>query len=296
MFGSQETFSTNFSKNSTLVKLIYINFLIFIAIKLLYLFFWLMQLSVSPESWATEWLAVPSSLTNLIVKPWTIITYMFLHLGLGHVFANMLWLFFLGQLFVRFLGERKLWTVYLTGGLAGALLFIIFYNTFPVFSEINASSMALGASASVMAIVVAVGTYAPNFIIKLFGLFEIKLKYIAIISFVLDVLSISNSNSGGHIAHIGGAILGFFFATQWKKGKDITAWAGTVSDYIVAVVKPRKRKMKVKYKRSSSDYEYNTRKKDEQAEVDAILDKISRSGYDSLSKKEKEFLFKFNNK
>ena len=293
-FGNQNNFSSNFMQNSMLVKLIYANVVLFVAIKLLYLFFWLFVSNSSPDQWALEWLAVPSDPSKLIFKPWTIITYMFLHLGLWHLFSNMLWLYFLGTLFVQFLGERKLYTVYIAGGIAGALLYVLFFNIFPVFENVNNSAIALGASASVMAVVVGVGTYSPNYAIRLLFLGDVKLKYIAIFSFVIDVLSISNSNSGGHIAHIGGAALGFLFAKQWSKGKDITAWVGTSSNFLLALVKPgSKSKMKVKYKRpSTSNYEYNDRKKEEQVEIDAILDKISRSGYDSLSKKEKEILFK----
>jgi len=212
--------------------------------------------------------------------------------------SNMLWLYFLGTLFVQFLGERKLYTVYIAGGIAGALLYILFFNIFPVFKTVNSSAIALGASASVMAVVVGVGTYSPNYAIRLMFLGEVKLKYIAIFSFAIDVLSISNSNSGGHIAHIGGAALGFVFAKKWAKGKDITAFVGKSSDFVLALLKPgAKRNMKVKYKRpSASNYEYNDRKKEDQAEIDIILDKISRSGYDSLSKKEKEILFKASGK
>jgi len=280
-----------------LIKLIYANLAVFIIVQLLHLPFWLMQAGGSPNSWAVNWLAVPSHIPTLIVKPWTVITYMFLHVELFHLFANMLWLYFLGQLFVQFLGERKLWTLYISGGIAGALLYILFFNLFPVFENVAPISKALGASASVMAIVIAVGTYIPNYSIRLLFLGEVKLKYIALFSFIIDVISISNSNSGGHIAHIGGAVMGFLFARQWQKGKDITAWAGTASDFLLAVFKPgKKSKLKVKYKKSNNKYDHNARKHNEQERVDAILDKISRSGYDSLSKEEKDFLFKTSNK
>ena len=218
VFNSNRSFNPSFSQNSMLIKLIYANLAVFIGIKLLYLPFWLLQLSGSPNGWALQWLAAPSYLPSLITRPWSIISYMFLHLDLWHIFSNMLWLFFLGQLFVQFLGERKLWTLYISGGIAGALLYVIFFNVFPVFESIRPLSKALGASASVMAIVIAIGTYMPNYSIRLMFLGEVKLKYIALFSFILDVISISNSNSGGHIAHIGGAAMGFIFARQWQKG------------------------------------------------------------------------------
>ena len=143
-----------------------------------------------------------------------------------------------------------------------------------------------------MAIVVAVGTYAPDFSIRLLFFGNVKLKFIAIFSVVLDVISISDSNSGGHIAHLGGAALGFFFAKKWKEGKDITSWVDTSTKYLKAIFKSSANpKMKVKHRKSNSEYEYKARKKEEQLVVDDILDKISRSGYDSLSKKEKDILF-----
>ena len=143
-----------------------------------------------------------------------------------------------------------------------------------------------------MAIVVAVGTYAPDFSIRLLFFGNVKLKFIAMFSVVLDVISISDSNSGGHIAHLGGAALGFFFAKKWKEGKDITSWVDTSTKYLKAIFKSSANpKMKVKHRKSNSEYEYKARKKEEQLVVDDILDKISRSGYDSLSKKEKDILF-----
>ncbi len=293
IFSSNNSFNPSFGQNSMLIKLIYANLAVFIGIKLLYLPFWLMQLSGSPNGWALQWLAVPSYLPNLLTRPWSMISYMFLHLDFWHILSNMLWLFFLGQLFVQFLGERKLWTLYISGGIAGAILYVLFFNVFPVFEDIRPVSKALGASASVMAVVIAIGTYMPNYSIRLLLLGEVKLKYIALFSFILDVISISNSNSGGHIAHIGGAAMGFLFARQWQKGNDITEWAGKASDFVVAIFHSRpKSKLKVKYSKTQHAKRKNEAARNDQAKVDAILDKISRSGYDSLSKEEKDTLFK----
>lgn len=295
-------FHASFSKNNMLVRLLYANLAVFLFIKVLYLPFWLMQIGISPNQFALDWLAVPANPKVLLYKPWTIISYMFLHLGFWHIISNMIWLYFMGQLFIQFLGEKKLWTVYISGGIAGALLYIITYNVFPVFAEITPISKALGASASVMAIVVAVGTYAPNYSIRLMFLGNIKLKYIAIFAFALDVISISNSNSGGHIAHIGGAVLGFVFALQWKRGKDITKWVGiTTAVFRSLFSSSKKSRMKVKYRNqttennSTSHYDYNSNKREEQKQIDIILDKISHSGYDSLSRKEKDLLFRASN-
>ncbi len=290
-------FDLKFSKNNMLFKLMYVNLAVFVGGLLLNIPFLLMDTGISARTFIADWFAVPSGLGELLTKPWTLLTYMFLHLDFMHIFSNMLWLFFLGQLFVQFLGERKLYTLYLVGGLGGAVLYILSFNVFPVFNGIVDSSRALGASASVMAIVVGVATWAPNFVIRLLFFGEVKLKYIAIVAFILDLAGISSFNSGGHIAHIGGAIVGYFFATHWKKNIDITAWAGKTSDALQsAFCFKRKSKLKVRYKKSRDDFEYVSNKKDEQAQVDAILDKISRSGYDSLSKAEKDFLFKSSNR
>ncbi len=302
---SNHQFNTSFSKNNMLIRLIYANLIVFIGLKLLSIPLWLMQAQTSADQFALNWLAIPADYMQVLYKPWTTISYMFLHLGFLHLLTNMLWLYFLGQLFMQFIGEKKLWTVYISGGLAGALLYILFFNTFPVFSEVMPVSKALGASASVMAVVVAVGTYAPNYSIRLFLLGNVKLKYIAIFAFAIDVISISNSNSGGHIAHIGGSILGFFFALQWKKGRDITNWVNPTTAFLKALLPSLKRRpLEVRYKRQepkepkkpTKDYEYNSDKREDQEKIDEILDKISHSGYDSLTKEEKEFLFKASNK
>lgn len=298
IYNQSNNFSSNFNQNSTLVKLLYVNIAVYLGLKLLYLVFWLMASAGTPEQFALDWLAVPAKLNSLIFKPWTVFTYMFLHLGFWHILGNMLWLYFLGQLFVEFLGERKLWTVYVAGGLAGAVLYILFFNIFPVFKDVMPISKALGASASVMAVIVGVATYAPNFSIRLFLFGNVPLKYIALFWFIFDLLSISNSNSGGHIAHLGGAALGFFFAREWRKGKDITAWVDKGTAFILAIFKPStnsKSRMKVKYSRSRNT-DQNSPSTADQRRVDEILDKISKSGYDSLSKEEKDILFRASKK
>ncbi len=296
MLNQQNSFDFKFWKNSLLVRFIYANFIVFVGMQIILLVFWLFQMG-SSEEWISDWLAVPASLKTLIIRPWTLFSYMFLHIDLGHVFFNMLFLFLLGRFFVEFFGERKLWSMYIAGGIAGALLFILFFNVFPVFTAIKSQSVALGASASVMAIIIAAASYAPNHEVRLFFLGSIKLKYFAIFFVVLDLISISKSNAGGHIAHLGGAAMGYFFAQKWRQGKDISRWVDTVTAFIKAIFAPSKRsKMKVEYKRTDTKYDYNGRKKEEQKTVDEILDKISRSGYDSLTKKEKDFLFRASNK
>lgn len=296
MQNNLNNFKLNFWQNNTLFRIIYFNVAVFLAVNIIFSLQGLFTPNAIAQQFVTKWFAIPAQLSTLITRPWTFVSYMFLHFDFSHLIINMLVLYMLGSYFYQMLGAKKLWTVYISGGVTGGLLYIIFFNIFPVFREILPNSIAFGASASVMAIVAAVGTYAPNFQVSLLFLGKIKLKYIAIILFLIDMIHLSDGNAGGHIAHIGGAILGYFFAVQWKKGKDITTWVDTFSNTILNLFKP-KPKVKVAYKKQSkNDYEYNSRKKDEQAQVDAILDKIARSGYDSLSKTEKAILFDASNK
>lgn len=293
MFGqSYQKFEFQFAKNNALYKLIYVNAAVFIGTILLYLPFWLLDAGINPKSWASDYFAVPASLPQLLIRPWTLVSYMFLHFDFWHLFINMLWLYSIGELFVQFIGQKKLVSLYFAGGLAGALLYIISFNLFPVFNGILPVSKALGASASVMAIVVGIASYQPDLSIRLFLFGQIKLKYIAIGIFILDLASIPNANSGGHIAHIGGAIIGYYFAKNWRKGVDITAWVDKSIGFVLSFIPKKKPDLKVKYSKSRDDYEYNSNRNDQQAKVDAILDKISKSGYDSLTKAEKDFLFK----
>ena len=279
----------SFRGGSTLIKLIYINLAVFLAVKLIGVVFFL--LSIDPTFSIVNWFAVPADISNLVFKPWTIFTYMFLHQDFLHILFNMLWLYWFGQIFLRYFDEKKLLSIYLVGGLAGAALYILAFNVFPVFSNILPMSYALGASASVIAIVIAVSVYAPNFKVNLLFFGPVALKYIAIVTIILDILSIASSNAGGHIAHLGGALLGYLYIVQMKKGRNITKGFDRFMDKVFSLFK-RREKFKVTYKRPMTDYDYNKSKAAEQKNIDVILDKIAKSGYDSLTKTEKEILFK----
>ncbi|MBU8892036.1 MAG: rhomboid family intramembrane serine protease [Bacteroidales bacterium] len=283
----------SFKSGSALIKLIYINLAVFLAVKLIGTFITLLQLNTG-FSFVT-WLAVPADLNNLIYKPWTIFTYMFLHQDFLHILFNMLWLYWFGQIFLSYFDSKKLLSVYIVGGLAGAAIYILSFNIFPLFDQILPMSYALGASASVIAIVIAISVYAPNHRISLLFFGPVPLKYIAIVSIVLDVLSIASSNAGGHIAHLGGALFGYLYISQLRKGKNITKGFDRFMDKIFSLFKP-KEKFKVTYKRPMNDMEkdieYNKAQTARQEDIDKILDKIAKSGYDSLTKKEKEILFK----
>ncbi len=289
----------SYRQGSVLIKLIFVNVGVFIFVNLISLIFFLTGFDSVTNFALIDWLAVPANLTELLYKPWTVITYMFLHTGFFHILFNMLWLYWFGIIFLKFLSEKQLLSVYILGGIAGAALYILVYNVFPVFSASKDVSVALGASASVMAVVIAISFFMPNYTINLLFLGRIKLYYIAIFAIALDILSIQSSNAGGHIAHLGGAFFGYLFIRQYKNGTDLTKGLSKFIDNVQEMFKP-KPKMKVTYKskknkksaKSETDFEYNKRQADTQKEIDRILDKISRSGYKSLTKAEKELLFR----
>ena len=276
-----------FRAGNILAKLIYINVGLFILIRLMGVIFLLFNI---PGISFLQYLQMPSSPELLMYRPWTVITYMFTHFDFLHILFNMLWLYWFGGLFLTFFSERQLGGLYLLGGIAGAILFMLAYNIFPYFQTVASSSYLMGASASVMAIVFAVSFYRKDLEINLFLIGRIKLIYLALFTFVIDLLAITSENAGGHIAHIGGALFGIWFAMRIKEGKDLTASMNRLLDWVVNLGK-RKPKMKVTYKRAETDYEYNARKHRESADLDAILDKLKRSGYESLSADEKRQLF-----
>ncbi len=284
----------SFKEGSTLTKLIYLNLGVFLAVKIAQIFFILFNTPQGFES-LLRWFAVPASFPDLIRKPWTLLTYMFLHEGFLHILFNMLWLFWFGRIFLEYLDQKKLVSVYLLGGITGAILYIISFNLFPVFKSVVTESVALGASASVIAVVIAITAYVPNHTVYLMFIGPVKIKYIGIIIFVVTSVLDFSTNTGGKIAHIGGAILGLLYTSQFRKGKDIGKWINRLIDQVVTLLKPRE-KMKVTHKKSTTDYEYNKKKAQEQEEINRILDKISKGGYESLTKDEKETLFKASNK
>lgn len=277
----------SFRSGSILTKLIYINVGLFILIRLTGVFLLLFNLdgySVLP------YLELPSSPSLFLYKPWTVITYMFTHYEVLHILFNMLWLYWFGQLFLNYFNPRQLGGIYILGGIAGAIFFMLAYNVFPYFRMVAPFSSLIGASASVMAIVFAVSFYRKDLEINLLLIGRIKLIYLAVFTFLIDLLAITSQNAGGHIAHLGGALFGIWFASAIRSGKDLTAPMNRVLDNIINWGKPR-RKMHVSYKRSETDQEYNARKHAENQELDAILDKLKRSGYNSLSAEEKKKLF-----
>lgn len=239
-----------------------------------------------------QWIGVPASVPQLMMRPWTIITYMFVQEGFWHLFFNMIWLYWFGKIFLEFMPGKKIYTLYLAGGIAGALVYILAYNTFPVFQDTLALSTTIGASASVLAITVATAVLVPDYSVHLLFLGQVKIKYIAIFSLVLDVLMIRSGNAGGHFAHIGGAVSGAVFIILTRK--DVANRLGLLRfQKFLSDPFGRKKLHKVHSQgRPLTDEEYNRQKALKQQKIDHILDKISRSGYSSLSEEEKDILFK----
>jgi membrane associated rhomboid family serine protease len=283
-----EDIKRSYTSGSALMKIIIINVAVFLLVNVFHLLFFLA--GAGPIN-IIHWLGAPASVEELLFKPWTVITYMFYHEGFMHLLFNMIMLYFSGQLFISFLGEKKFISTYILGGIAGYVLFMLGFNLFPVFRNYASHSYLLGASASIMAVFVGIATYIPNFIVRLFFAIQIPLKWVALGYFVLDILNISGSNPGGSLAHVGGAVFGYFMIKSYQQGR------GFVLDFtwLKKLFKP---KLKVVHNANKNKWSSTTNKsksKPSQEEIDRILDKISKSGYDSLTKKEKETLFKNSN-
>lgn len=283
-------FKVQYNTSGAFAKLIIINCAVFIAINLVTLIFWLSGSDPFIVDKIITWFSVPASFLELLKQPWSLFTYMFVQKDLLHVLGNMLLFFFAGRMFEEVLGSRRLWATYILGGLAGALLYMISYNAFPVFQPYIEFSYTIGASASVLAVMVAIATLMPDMEVLFFFL-PIRLKFLAIFFVILDLISIDKGNPGGHIAHLGGALWGYVYISQYKKGNDISSWFTEILGKIGGLFK-RKSKLKVVHKKPVKDEDFNRQKKNKQERMDEILDKISKSGYESLSKEEKEFLFK----
>ncbi len=289
----------SFKKGSVLTRLIYVNLFVFLAISLTGAILYLFEIKTDSLYF---WLSLPASPSGLLFRPYTIVSYMFTHFRFLHVLFNVLILYWFGRLFLQYLSGRQLLGVYVWGGLAGALVFIVSYNVFPVFLSSISVSGAVGASASVMAVLFAIATLVPQHEVHMLFFGRVKLMVLALIVIAIDIISIPFDNPGGHIAHVGGSVFGVLFALQYRKGKDITAGIVKTVYALADIFKP-KPVMHVsshnKSKKShgkSADMEYNARKKAEQDEINAILDKVARSGYGSLTAAEKEKLFKMSSK
>lgn len=275
-----------YARLSVSEKLIAINVLVFIVMGLI-------TALISPTF--ENWFALPKDFFDFLTQPWSLVTYSFLHAGFFHILWNMYILYVAGRIVLNLFDGRRFLNIYFLGVILGGLLFLLSYNVFPALTGINTSLV--GASAGVMAVLIFVCTYIPNHEVRLI-FFNVKLWQIGVFVVLMDLVQIPmNNNIGGHIAHLGGAILGYVYARQLYKGTDIGEGFAKVVDGLANLFKKKERKspLKTVYKNRNAPYTHKQTKYDkesQQKKIDAILDKISQSGYESLSKAEKDFLFK----
>lgn len=245
---------------------------------------------------------LPADFFKFIIQPWSIVTYMFLHASVTHLLWNMLALYVFGRIFIDFFSTRHFIGAYFLGGIAGGLFFVLAYNIFPFFEQTVQYSYLVGASAAILAIVVASAVRSPNYTVNLFIFGEVKLSTLAIVTVLISLLLVSSDNAGGNFAHLGGALAGWLFAIMLNKGRDVTLPINAVSGFfqnnlrkISAWVKMRRPGPRiVKPRRTSerdSDYDYNARKKENNDEIDRILEKLSAGGYSALTDEEKRRLY-----
>ena len=233
-----------------------------------------------------DWFILPATFEGFISKPWSIITYGFVHVDFIHILMNLISLYFIGNLFVNYFTPKQFISFYILGTLFGGIVFLLSYNFFPAFSNDVSNSVLLGASAGVSAIFIGLATYIPNYQFKIPLLGFIKIWHLAAIWVALDVIQIPVGNAGGRLAHIGGALFGFLYVSQASNVKiDILS---KISSFFTSKKKPLK--TVYKSKKTTTKKQANTTYK--QQKINVILDKISKSGYDTLSQEEKDFLFK----
>lgn len=279
--------------NNAHIQFMIVNGLIFIVINVLLVLSELFQSSFLYQI-VNITFQMPSNLDDFLFRPWTALTYAFTHKEFFHILFNMMWLYSFGRLFVDFLGDRRFINLYILGGIAGAVLYLISYNTIPTLIERGGGVM-IGASASVSAIVVGMATLSPNYKFNLFIIGQVSIKYLAAFVVITSFFNISGTNAGGNIAHLGGAATGYFFVTMLQKGTDLGKPLNSFYSFVAGLINPST-KVKMTYKKSTvSNSNSNKTSKSKsitsQEEVDVILDKIAESGYESLSKQEKDKLF-----
>lgn len=278
----------SFREGSVITRLIYVNLTIFLIFRLLQVVFFLS----GSDFTLMRWFELPASFELFIRQPWSLVTYMFLHFDFLHILFNLLVLYWFGRIFMDYYSPAQLLGLYIVGGLAGGVFYILAYNLFPVFSTTVPFTLLLGASASIIAILIAAAFRDPNRAVHLMLIGKIPLKYLALFMVVSYIIGISGSNAGGNLAHLGGVVAGYAFVAMLRKGKD---FASPISVFIDNI-RPKKqsgKKFRIIHRQPPrDDYEYNRQKAADHKELNRILDKIAEKGYDSLTKDEKETLFR----
>lgn len=275
----------NFARLNIAEKLIAINVSVFILNGL--------SLALLGKS-VVDWFQLPKDFIEFFGQPWSLVTYSFFHAGFAHIFWNMLMLYFTGRIFMNLFDGQRFINVYFLGVILGGIIFLLSYNIFPTL--LGANSVLIGASAGVTAVLIFICAYIPNQEVRVI-FFNVKLWYVGAFFVLVDLIQIPNGgNIGGRLAHLGGALLGYVYARQLLNGNDIGAGFTKFRDAIAQIFKPKEKKASLKtvYKKNTSKKKGTTDydKEANQRKIDAILDKISKSGYESLSKAEKDFLFK----
>ena len=270
-----------FRTGNPLYALIAINVVVFLGLGILSLVRAFGITDTPLSAYVVAWLQLPASIGGWLHKPWTLVTYMFTQEGLFHILFNMLWLFWIGIIFLDFLKKRQFTFVYFAGGLVGGVLYLLAYNLIPGLRQEALNTVMIGSSASVSAVIFATATLLPDYTIRLLLFGNVKLKYLALVFLALDILALNGMNMGGNIAHIGGALLGFVYIKRLQSGQD---WS--------RVFEKKRRKRQLRVVRNDIPLPPEEPLVLNQEVIDRILDKISQSGYDSLTKAEKEALFK----
>lgn len=280
-----------FRNGSPITRLILANVIIFVMQSIILLGFTIAGSGTAFSNFLTN-LYFPAELSELFRQPWTLITYQFLHdpVSIFHILFNMLYLYWFGRILTDFLHKRYIVPLYLTGGIIGAFSFMLIFNISPSFQT---HAYILGASGSVLAIVAAAATLVPDYTVNLVFIGPVRLKWIALIAVLIDVIGVSaGGNAGGHLAHLGGALTGFLFIRSYRMGLHWFDGIIALYDNLVARFRRQPRVVYVRRDEKPRQKQQPGRPDAQQAKMDAILDKINQSGYDSLSKEEKDFLFR----
>ena len=263
-------------------KIIIVNVIFFVVPFFIRSIFFLFQIPIS--SYLT-FLKLSPQFSILFFRPWTIISYSFVHAGVSHIIWNMLLLFFASKYFLNLFSEQKYINTYFLGVISGGFVFLISYSFFPVFNGVE--SNLIGSSAGVMAVIIFICTYTPYQEIRLLFV-NIRMLYIAIFIVIINLIQIPSGNAGGNLAHLGGAFFGYLYAFNLKKGNDLGYGFEKTWKIVINIFSFDKKSDKIKKNRLKSKSINDSKQK----KIDNILDKINKSGYDSLTSEEKDYLFK----
>ncbi len=302
MSGLFEDFRSEFNKpNNTLVQLILVNTVVFLVLLLAKVGLQMAQ-NMNVYYFIREQMMLPGNVGDFLHKPWTLFTYFFMHEEIFHILYNMLFLYWFGRLIDEYLGNRRLIGLYIMGGLAGGVLYLAMYSLVPYFHDHADTARMLGASAAAFSVAVGAATLLPNYTFHLFLIGAVRIKYIVLFFIILSFAQSAGPNAGGNLAHLGGALMGFCYVKLLQNGTDLGRPIYWIADGWSNLLKP-KPPVKVSYRQRSSastqagSYLATTGaatavSTPDQDEVDMILDKISRSGYESLTREEKQKLFR----